>query len=379
MLAVVSIAVSGTVQYNYIPVSASFTSGGGLASYYRFFLNGVGDGSVESFSSPVSSATKYHSYNGLRGNTSYSLTVHFYNSSMVSLGSNTITVKTPAEPDTTPPSINSWYANSISKKSVEMYVSASDSSGVSGFYFYLNGSSYGSMYGSSGRYTFSGLNAGTTYSFGVKAYDIYSNTSSMVNYSARTSSNAPPTISSWYATQIGENSVTMYVAASDDEFISGYWFYLNGSSVSTTSEGNGRYTFYNLKPNTSYTFGVKVYDGDGAQSSLSSYSATTKKNRPDEFVWDNGKYSGYAFNVTANEWTRLCTRVNEFRFYKGLSNSVFTAVKKGDVFKASHYKELVNAIKAMSPPTSVPNIREAGDTIYASDINRLKDSLNSIL
>ncbi|MNO37867.1 Chitinase A1 precursor [compost metagenome] len=379
VLAIVSIQVSGTVEYNRIPVSASFTSGGGLAAYYRFFRNGVGASSLESFSSPVSSATKYYTYTGLQGNTSYSLTVHFYNSSMNTLGSDSITIRTPSEPDRTPPSINSWYANSINKKSVEMYVSASDNSGVSGFYFYQNGSYVTTMYGSSGRYTFSGLSPGTTYSFGVKAFDIYNNTSSTVNYSATTLSNSAPTIISWYATQIGANSVTMYVASSDDEYVSGYWFYLNGSSVSPTSDGNGRYTFNNLLPNTVYSLGVKAYDGDGAQSSMSSYSVTTKKNRPANFEWDNGKYSGYAFNISASEWNRLCGRINEFRSYKGLSDSIFTTVSKGVDFKAAYYNELVNAIKGMSPPTSVPNNRVAGDFIYANDINRLKESLNSIL
>ncbi|SDE82458.1 hypothetical protein SAMN04488542_102271 [Fontibacillus panacisegetis] len=378
-MAIVSIQVSGAVEYNRIPVSASFTSGGGLAAYYRFFRNGVGAGSLESFSSPVSSATKYYTYTGLQGNTSYSLTVHFYNSSMNTLGSDSITIRTPSEPDRTPPSINTWRPISIKKRSAEMYVSASDNSGVSGFYFYLNGTSVGNMYGSSGSYVYSGLNPGTAYSFGVKAFDIYYNTSGMETYRDTTIPNSAPTISSWYPTQIGVNSVTMYVASSDDEYVSGYWFYLNGSSVSPTSEGNGRYTFNNLLPNTSYSLGVKAYDGDGAQSSMSSYSVTTKKNRPANFEWDNGKYSGYAFNITANEWSRLCGRINEFRSYKGLLNSTFTTVSKGMEFKAAYYNELVNAIKGMSPPTSVPNNRVAGDFIYASDINRLKESLNSIL
>lgn len=377
-VAVVSIQVSGTVRYDYIPVSASFTSGGGLASYYRFFLNGVGDGAVESFSSPVTSATKYHTYSGLRGNTTYSLTVHFYNSSMTSLGSNTISVKTPSEPDTTPPTIDAWYANSITKNSVEMYASASDNSGVSGFYFYLNGSSVGSMYGASARFTFSGLSPGTSYSLGVKAFDIFSNTSSMTTRTVTTQSNTPPTINSWYATQIGQTSVTMYVSASDDEYVAGYWFYLDGSSVTTTNEGNGRYTFNNLKPDTKYNFGVKAYDGDGAQSPMSTYSATTTKSRPPSFNWENGKYSGYAFNISATEWNSLCTKVNEFRYYKSLANFSFTRVSKGMDFKATYYNEVVNAIKAMSPPTSVPSLRATGDVVYASDINRLRDSLNSI-
>lgn len=66
----------------------------------------------------------------------------------------------------------------------------------------------------------------------------------MVSYPATTAFNSAPTIISGYATQIGANSVTMYVASSDDEYASGYWFYLNGCSVSPTSNGNGTSTSF---------------------------------------------------------------------------------------------------------------------------------------
>ncbi|WP_410767808.1 hypothetical protein [Fontibacillus sp. BL9] len=375
----ISIQVSGNVSYYSIPVSASFSSGGSLAYYYRFFIDGVGDGPMEQFSSPVTSVTKYHTYTGLKGDTSYTLTVHFFNSSRTSLGSNSITIRTPKEPDTTPPTITRWGPSAINKTSVEMTASASDSSGVSGFYFYLDGTSVGVGYGSSVTRTFSNLIPGKTYSLGVKAFDIYNNDSSMTSYSVTTKSNPPPNIDLWYATQIGTNSITMYVSASDDEGVAGYWFFLNNASVTPTNEGSGRYTFKNLMPDTSYNFGVKAYDGYSAQSVMSTYTMRTKKNRPVNFDWDTAKYTGSSFNVTANEWNRLCNKINEFRSYIGLTNVAFTSVSKGTSFKASYYNELVNAIKAISPPTSAPNVRDAGDTVYASDINKLRESLNSIL
>ncbi|UNK19284.1 fibronectin type III domain-containing protein [Paenibacillus sp. N3/727] len=377
-MAIVRISAN-SASYNSISVSASFTSGGGLASYYRFFKNGIGDSPLMSFSSPVSSATKYWTYSSLSGDTYYNLSVTFYDKGMRVLGSDSIGQRTSSPPDTTPPTIDKWFMNgSASRTSVPMYVSASDNRGVSGFYFYLDGSYHGSMYGSSGEYTYTNLRSGTSYSFGVKAFDTTGNTSGMVQYRTSTAMDYPPSIQSWSLSNTGVNSVQMYYSASDDHGINYVYLYLNGNHVQTSYSSNGNYTFTGLQPDTNYTLGVKAVDSAGQSSSMVTYSVRTKKARPTNFDWDAPKVSGGDFNITAVEWNKLAAKINEFRFYKNMSNYSFTRVTTGMDFKATYYNDVINVINSMNPSTALPSSKSAGDSILASDINRIRNSLNSI-
>jgi hypothetical protein len=164
--------------------------------------------------------------------------------------------------------------------------------------------------------------------------------------------------------------------------LSGFYLYRNGSFFTTVyqSGGNASYTFTGLTASTTYTLGAQAFDVQGNGSDIKSISVTTPAavTRPSNFTWSSAKTQGQNFNLTASEWTSLCSKINEFRTYKGLATYSFTSVASGDTFFFWIFNQAVTAISAMSPPTSAPSSVSSGDTVTASAINRLRDSLNSI-
>jgi len=102
--------------------------------------------------------------------------------------------------------------------------------------------------------------------------------------------------------------------------------------------------------------------------------------RPDNSMYPSAKTVGVGINVTASEWNSFFTRINDFRRYKipSQGNYGYTTVQSGNIIEAHLYRQAREAINAMSPPLSVPLSRGTGEIISASDINRLRDSLNSI-
>lgn len=277
-----------------------------------------------------------------------------------------------------------------SRSSSSIGVSASFESGgglAASYKFFLNGSY---VYGASlsnvtstvKYYTFTGLSADTQYYFSCTYYSSTGATLLSVGDYYRTSE-APdttaPTITSWTPSSIDIYSVTMYASASDNKGVSGFYFYLDGNLVgSTSSSGSTYYTFRNLSGNTTYSFGVKAYDINGNVTGLYVSYQTTLKPRPATFSWDSSKTYGATFNLTASEWNRLTSNINQVRSYKGYTSYSFSYAYSGNAFTADMYNQAVYAISSMSPPTSVPYTRSKGDTIQAYDINRLRDSINSV-
>jgi hypothetical protein len=201
----------------------------------------------------------------------------------------------------------------------------------------------------------------------------------------------PPTVS--INTWDGVNAITIAWTASDDNGIrSSNSYYAEISGANNTTYGNGLYTngsswTFSLDGtssafvvNSTYTARVTAYDND----TPSKATATTRavkftRSKPSTFNWDVAKVSGNSFNLSAVEWNNLLNKVNEFRQYRGLQNvSTFTYASSGGVFTADMFDQAINIINTMSPATSTPALKNKGDTIYASDINKLRDSLNSI-
>lgn len=154
----------------------------------------------------------------------------------------------------------------------------------------------------------------------------------------------------------------------------------------TVYSPNNTYVYRGLTSGTQYKCYVEFYDGTTyrftkiltqTNSSSDEYYPYTK-NRPSNWQWYTSKVSGGTFSLTANEWNNFCANINKFRKYKNKSTYNFTTATSGGVFYAYMFNEARNAINEMSPPTSVPSAKYSGDTIYANDLNRLRDSLNSI-
>ncbi len=156
-------------------------------------------------------------------------------------------------------------------------------------------------------------------------------------------------------------------------------YYIDHKNVTTNG---GTVTWDSLTAGTIYRFNAKsFFTVDSTLLESVNYSNTlevTVSARPPNFQWDIPKVSGQPFQVTAIEWNKFTTRINDFRRYKGLSNYSFLTVEKGDTFYASTFNTAITAISAMNPPISPPSAVTPKSDILASYLNKIVESLNSI-
>ena len=239
-------------------------------------------------------------------------------------------------------------------------------------------------------YTVTGLSNYTSYDFKVYARNSSGNGTPSYLYGIRTKDGIPPTVS--ITNYDGNGRIYFAWSASDDGsgIRNSNPYYVEITNANGTTYGNGTYT-----SNTYYSFltdgegkqfvngakyYVRVYAYDNANniSRFASVQITYVQARPPNWEWHTPKISGNTFSLTANEWNSFCTKINQFRQYKNKSTYNFTTATSGGDFYAYMFNEARNAINEMSPPTSVPSIKYSGDIIYANDLNRLRDSLNSI-
>lgn len=139
-------------------------------------------------------------------------------------------------------------------------------------------------------------------------------------------------------------------------------------------------TFTGLNQGQTYNFKAQGYFYYNSTDLWSAYIRevnVTTNSRPSNFSWDTSKVSGATFNLTASEWNRLAAKINEFRSFKGLSSYSFTTVSAGNTFTATIFNQARNAISSMST-SGLPGTKSAGNTVKASELNALRDTLNAI-
>lgn len=155
----------------------------------------------------------------------------------------------------------------------------------------------------------------------------------------------------------------------------------SGATYSSYNTTGTDYTITGLQEGTEYEIRVQAYDCNAYGCSYSTWDylyEPTMSDRPADWSWYTSKTSGTAFNCTATEWNDFCSRINEFRIYKGLSSYSFTSAEKGKTAYHSQVNQAITAITDMNPPTSVPSSVSSGGDCLAYTLNRLRDSLNSI-
>lgn len=96
------------------------------------------------------------------------------------------------------------------------------------------------------------------------------------------------------------------------------------------------------------------------------------------FAWTYPKTAGGDFNLTAVEWNAFTAKINDAQAYKGQSQRVFTKAVKENEFKASMAVEAWVSLWYMNPPAGLPSIASAGEVVKASHLNQLVNALNSI-
>lgn len=237
--------------------------------------------------------------------------------------------------------------------------------------------------------TISSLLEYTYYTVKVYAYRSgYTNGTAQTVY-VRTKDVTAPVISSITGDGNGKVYFTWTASDAHSGLRSTNTYYTQISNANGTTYGQGSYTTNNYKTFTVggdgsalvfdayYYLYVVAYDAEG-NSSSSNVRVQYKRGRPTSWDWHTTKTAGAVVSLTASEWNSFCTRINQFRAYKGLANYSFTTVASGNTITATIVNQARTAINAMSPPTSVPTSAVQGGIMTASFFNGLRSSLNSI-
>ena len=132
-------------------------------------------------------------------------------------------------------------------------------------------------------YSDTGLNAGTLYSYTVRAVDGANNASANSNSASATTQSAADTTApsvpqNVQATAVGSTRIDLTWNASTDtggSGLAGYRVYRNGGATPIATITTTSYSDTSLTANTSYSYQVRAYDNAGNESGSGSASATT--------------------------------------------------------------------------------------------------------
>jgi len=247
-------------------------------------------------------------------------------------------------------------------------------------------------------YALTGLEYGVTYYLSVKGNNSAGSSSYTIENPGTTTAKSPGNL-----TNPAKNNNTIDVRVADG--MSGNWDYIRiyayNNGITPTykdityanyQSGTRIVTWTGLTLGLQYRFNARTYyiynsvALDSVYWSNDLYVTTTS--RPSNFNWTTPKIQGNPVtNLTATEWNALCTRINEFRQYKGLSTISFTILSSGGFFYASSLNEARNAIYPMnstglfSTRLGISDVVDPNnaDDLLASDLNALVNCLNNIV
>ncbi|NEW07704.1 carbohydrate-binding protein [Paenibacillus sp. SYP-B3998] len=233
----------------------------------------------------VSGTTLTYNNSGLTAGTTYAFTVKAKDAAgNVSAASNSVSATTnTAGGDTQAPTAPSGLqvigttASSISLS----WTAATDNVAVTGYDIYRGTTLAGSVSGTTLAYTNSGLSAGTTYAFTVKAKDAAGNVSAASNSVNGTTNTIADTQAPTIPTNVSVTATTAssvslsWSASTDNVGVTGYDVYKGGTlAVSVTGTSA---TVTGLAASTTYAFTVKAKDAAGNISAASaSVNGTTQ-------------------------------------------------------------------------------------------------------
>jgi chitodextrinase len=276
----VAAPVSGQARINLSWTASSDNVG---VSGYRIYRNGSAtpldsvDGSTTTYGdTTVSPATQY----------TYTVTAvdAAGNESLASDPATTGSADTIApQPPTT---VN---ATAISENRIDLaWSGASDNVGVTGYQIFRNGSAtpIAAVGASPTTYSDTGLTAGTTYTYTIRAVDASGNTSNASSSASATTldttaPNPPTTVT---ATAVSETRIDLsWSGASDNVGVASYRIFRNGgaTAIATVTAPTTTYSDTGLTAATTYSYTVKAVDGSGNVSNASTAaSATTLDTTP---------------------------------------------------------------------------------------------------
>jgi chitodextrinase len=277
--------VGNAVSATQINLSWSPSTDNVAVANYRLYRNGV-------VAATLTSTTYQDS--GLSAATTYTYRADAVDTSGNASGlSGAVTVSTPSALDTTPPTTPTGLtATAVSNTQINLsWAPSTDNVGVTGYRVIRNGSLLTTL-GNLTTFQDTGLNAATTYTYGVQALDAAGNLSPQSTAASATTQPTPDTTppttpSNVSASVISATKISITWSASTDNVgVVGYRVYRNGVLLTTvgnvtTAQDTG------LLPSTTYTYSVDAIDGAGNASGKStSAAATTLAVNTVSLAWD---------------------------------------------------------------------------------------------
>ena len=159
----------------------------------------------------------------------------------------------------------------------------------------------------------------------------------------------------------------------------GNMLYFASSAVNVGHFATGTYTLYGWAQAANGAY----YRADTASFTVGSVGPA----RPSDWNWafpnsalngnNYGYLSGEPLYMAASEWNSFCSRVNEFRQYKGLMNYPFTAVSANAEMLAVRVNQAVDAINVIPGSLALSSV-SAGSNISPWFFYNLRLSLNNV-
>jgi chitinase len=243
-------------------------------SGYRIFRDGGAQ--------PIATVqtTEYTDTN-LAPNTTYTYTVSARDDAVVpnesarSAPASATTLSDAPPPDTTPPTVPTGLqasAQGTSTIALQWTASTDAGSGVAGYRIYRDGSATPLASVTTTNYTDTGLAAGTTYSYAVRAFDAAApaNESALSAAASATTQAQPPPVdvtppsvpANVTATAQSTSSILVsWVASTDASGISAYRVFRDGGATPVATVQGTTFTDTNLTANTTYSYTVTAVDG----------------------------------------------------------------------------------------------------------------------
>jgi chitodextrinase len=227
--------------------------------------------------------------NGLTASTTYSYTVRALDAAgntSAQSSSASATTQAPA-PDTTAPSIPTGLtANAVSSSQINLtWTASTDNVAVTGYRVRRDGVLLVTL-GNVTTYQDTGLTAGTSYTYTVRALDAAGNVSALSSPASATTQSAPDTTApttpaGLTATAASSSQINLsWTAATDNVGVTGYNVYRGGTLIATLGTAT---SFQNtgLAASTTYSYTVRAFDAAGNLSSPSSSASATTQATPD--------------------------------------------------------------------------------------------------
>lgn len=178
----------------------------------------------------------------------------------------------------------------------------------------------------------------------------------------------------YYCAGVTENTFTQ-----SSQTISGVLDSEQATSGGSSYSADGSFRLYEGGKYTLYGF-TQAVNGTFYPVGSATIDLAPLLPRPDDWEWSFPTDSGDDFDVTASEWINFLKRINQFRFYKGMSEYDFDTshMWKGQGFTAFTMRQAAWAIYELNGGTSstVRNVK-TGDKIYGIYFDNIRNALNA--